>query len=192
MDFPTYIPLAKRTESIKAEGVTVSQDAFLGVVQMIISANNLLDQFKKHIFYGRAIDSAVWKTNTQLINEALGAAALPFNLDHPGTPTISFNPDTLRVVHGIIGASTESGELLEALVAGLISDKPFDAVNISEEMCDTMWYFAILCDSLNIDLPAGLGRNIEKLRARYPEKFTEHDAQNRDLSVERGILEKNW
>ena len=32
-------------------------------------------------------------------------------------------------------------------------------------------------------------KNIEKLRARYPEKFTEFDAQNRNLVVEREILE---
>ena len=32
--------------------------------------------------------------------------------------------------------------------------------------------------------------NIEKLRARYPNKFSEHDAVNRDLKTERQILEQ--
>jgi hypothetical protein len=34
-----------------------------------------------------------------------------------------------------------------------------------------------------------LQKNIDKLKARYPEKFTEHDAVNRDLDKERKILE---
>ena len=34
-----------------------------------------------------------------------------------------------------------------------------------------------------------LQKNIDKLQARYPEKFTEYDAVNRDLDKERKILE---
>lgn len=34
-----------------------------------------------------------------------------------------------------------------------------------------------------------LQKNIDKLIARYPEKFNEHDAVNRDLDTERKILE---
>jgi hypothetical protein len=34
-----------------------------------------------------------------------------------------------------------------------------------------------------------LQTNIDKLKARYPEKFTENDALNRDLNKERNILE---
>jgi hypothetical protein len=33
--------------------------------------------------------------------------------------------------------------------------------------------------------------NIDKLKARYPEKFTEKEAENRDLDKEREVLESN-
>ena len=39
-------------------------------------------------------------------------------------------------------------------------------------------------------MEAIITKNIEKLEARYPEKFTEYHANNRDLEKERGILEK--
>lgn len=37
----------------------------------------------------------------------------------------------------------------------------------------------------------GMERNIAKLKARFPDKFTEHAANNRDLEKERKILEGN-
>jgi hypothetical protein len=33
-------------------------------------------------------------------------------------------------------------------------------------------------------------KNIEKLSTRYPEKFTEYHAENRNLEEERRVLEK--
>ena len=40
------------------------------------------------------------------------------------------------------------------------------------------------------DPEQGMQNNIDKLKARYPEKFTEHHATNRDLDKERKELEK--
>lgn len=42
-----------------------------------------------------------------------------------------------------------------------------------------------------LDFYGILTTNIEKLKVRYPEKFTEHNATNRDLSSERKVLEKS-
>lgn len=43
--------------------------------------------------------------------------------------------------------------------------------------------------TFGLDLAASLTANIEKLKARYGEKFTEAAALNRDLGKERGVLE---
>ena len=43
---------------------------------------------------------------------------------------------------------------------------------------------------LNIDPSEIMSSNIAKLKARYPNKFTQEDALNRDLNVERNILEQ--
>lgn len=44
---------------------------------------------------------------------------------------------------------------------------------------------------LGFDMKAALNRNIEKLALRYPEKFTEYHAINRDIDAERKVLESN-
>jgi hypothetical protein len=41
----------------------------------------------------------------------------------------------------------------------------------------------------NIDPYEAMQKNIDKLKARFPEKFTEELANNRDLVKEREILE---
>jgi len=46
------------------------------------------------------------------------------------------------------------------------------------------------CELLNLDFWQILTNNIEKLQIRYPEKFTEEAALNRDLEAEREALEK--
>ena len=47
-----------------------------------------------------------------------------------------------------------------------------------------------ICEVLNIDFWQALTNNISKLQVRYPEKFTEEAALNRDLVAERAELEK--
>lgn len=47
-----------------------------------------------------------------------------------------------------------------------------------------------ICEVLEIDFWQALTNNIAKLQVRYPEKFTEEAALNRDLSAERVELEK--
>jgi NTP pyrophosphatase (non-canonical NTP hydrolase) len=95
-----------------------------------------------------------------------------------------------RILHGIIGISTESGELLDAIKKHLMYGKPLDEVNIKEEVADCFWYMAILADTLGFSFEEIQERNIAKLKARFGDKFTEESAINRDLEKERKILEE--
>lgn len=95
-----------------------------------------------------------------------------------------------RLLHAGIGLSTEAGEFLDALKKHIFYGKDLDRVNLKEEMGDLFWYLAIACDELDVDFEPLMQRNIEKLKARYGEKFSEAKAEQRDLGLEREILEK--
>lgn len=97
--------------------------------------------------------------------------------------------ENIRLLHAGIGMATESGEFLDMLKKHLYYGKPLDKVNLAEEVGDLMWYCALAMDALGIDFNQVLETNIKKLAARYPEKFTEFDAENRNLDTERQILE---
>ena len=93
-------------------------------------------------------------------------------------------------LHMAIGASTEANELLDAYKKSFAYGKTLDKTNVGEEIFDTFWYLLNLCRILGIDPEVGMQNNIDKLKARYPEKFTQDAAINRDLVKEREILEK--
>jgi NTP pyrophosphatase (non-canonical NTP hydrolase) len=97
----------------------------------------------------------------------------------------------LNLLHAAMGISTEAGELMDAFKRKIFYGKPLDVVNVKEEIGDLMWYVAILLRELDLDFEEVLQLNIDKLRARFPEKFTEHHALHRDLGKERTILEGN-
>lgn len=95
-----------------------------------------------------------------------------------------------RLLHAGMGLSTEAGEFLDALKKHIFYGKELDRVNLAEEMGDVFWYCAIVASELGINFEEVMDKNIEKLKARYGEKFSEEKAETRNLDKERDILEK--
>lgn len=194
-DLNQYVQDAIRTESVIDE-VKLDPNLLASVLQIFIASGNMLDQIKKHAFYGKDYDSE------KLVEEFMNIVA---SLDQlkpsvadikqaevkmmpdPNEGVIAVDP---RTFHALVGIATESTELMEALVLAF-SGETMDNVNVLEEFGDLNWYQAIGIDALGGDFGTILDTNIEKLRARYPEKFTNESAVNRDLDKERAILEGN-
>lgn len=97
---------------------------------------------------------------------------------------------TVDLLHCAIGASTEANELLDAFKKHIYYGKPLDVVNVGEEVADILWYIINLCRLLELDPEKLMDNNIDKLRKRFPDKFTSEAALNRDLDAERKELEK--
>lgn len=98
------------------------------------------------------------------------------------------NTDTIRLLHAAMGLSTEASEFLDMLKKHIFYGKGLDVINAKEEIGDSLWYAGIAIDVLQTTLDEVMTVNIQKLKARYPEKFTEDKAINRDLNTERDIL----
>ena len=118
--------------------------------------------------------------------EALRTLSIVFNL-HQGE--VAHKKVTVDVLHGALGISTEAGEILDAVKKSIFYGKPFDLVNLQEEIGDCFWYLAILAKEAGMSFEDIMAQNIAKLKARYPDKFTEEKALNRDLEGERSVLE---
>lgn len=93
-----------------------------------------------------------------------------------------------NIVHAIYGLCTEAGEISEAFLKAAETGE-FDEVNLKEEAGDLLWYLAMLFREIGTDFDEVATTNINKLKARFPEKFTQDKAYNRDLGSEREILE---
>ena len=92
-------------------------------------------------------------------------------------------------IHMVLGMQTEAAEIADAYKKTIAYKKELDFVNVKEELGDILWYIANLCNMHGWDLRDIMQTNIDKLKARYPEKFTEENALNRDLNKERATLE---
>jgi len=100
------------------------------------------------------------------------------------------NPDTIRLLHAAMGLTTESAEFVDMLKKHIFYGKPIDYPNACEELGDSLWYVAIAIDVLKVTMNEIMTMNIDKLKLRYPEKFSNDKALNRDLVAERKLLEK--
>lgn len=96
-----------------------------------------------------------------------------------------------RLLHASIGLNTEQAEFADVLKKAMFYGKPLDETNLKEELGDMLWYMAIAMDALNTDFETEMARVIHKLRTRYPDKFSDYQADNRDLAAERQALESN-
>jgi NTP pyrophosphatase (non-canonical NTP hydrolase) len=151
----------------------VSKHQFTGRLNGAIDALNKLDQVKKSLFYGR---------DNNLITEGQAdVAALPSRIDSDAAVAND-------IIHAILGFATEAGELLELLKATINGDV-FDWVNAQEELGDAAWYAALLANRGGFDFEDYEQRIIKKLRARYADKFSAAEANERNLTAERAILE---
>ena len=95
-----------------------------------------------------------------------------------------------RLIHAQMGMQTEVAEFADALKKSLFYGKQLDIVNLKEELGDLMWYMAIAMDELDTNFTKEGDRVINKLKTRYPDKFTVDKAENRNLELERAILER--
>lgn len=95
-------------------------------------------------------------------------------------------------LHMVLGMQTEAAEIADVYKKNIAYGKPLDEVNIKEELGDLMWYIANLCTMKGWDLEDIMQTNIDKLKARFPDKFSNENALNRNLENERRILESDY
>lgn len=182
MNDKDYINAAMRTASNTYRGDYVSLLHFNATLNEAVDALKSLDVIKKTLFYGKTTNDTRYPVNDHdhLFNLPLWVAD-----NGDGEKQAEY------IIHSIIGMATETGELLEALQAVSKDCKEMDKVNLKEELGDLFWYMAMLASAVGFSFEDCKSINIAKLQARYPEKFTEEKAVNRDLETERNILEND-
>lgn len=89
---------------------------------------------------------------------------------------LSFNEDLMHVGLGLAG---EAGELADAVKKHLVYGRELDRGNVIEELGDLLWFVALGCCVMGVAMADVAQLNVDKLRKRYPDKYTDHHAQAR-------------
>ncbi len=83
------------------------------------------------------------------------------------------------LINGVMGLCGEAGEAIDIVKKHLAQGHELDREHLIGELGDIAWYLAETATVLGVDLEEVLQRNIDKLRARYPEGFDTEKSKNR-------------
>lgn len=179
-----YMEESALTASTQYHGTRVPLIHLSEVLHECAEALNKLDRIKKCLFYGRELGPITEGLHYGEVFQ--NCESLPIWIsEHP-----SKDKKAKDIIHGIIGKATEAGELLEALIKVIDEGQELDLPNVGEEIGDGLWYDAMLLRAIDSNFGEVQAINIAKLRQRFPNRFTEYDANNRNLAQEREILEQ--
>lgn len=100
-------------------------------------------------------------------------------------------PKSVRLEHAVVGLFSEFSEIADAVKKYIHYNRQIDVTRMVEELGDCLWYIALACDSMGLDLQDVMATNIAKLQQRYPDKYTDAKEKGRDRKAEQKALEAN-
>lgn len=93
------------------------------------------------------------------------------------------NVNVPLMLTGVMGLSSETGELMEIVKKITFQGKPFTAealFHMKRELGDIIWYWTNMCRALDLDPNEVIAENVNKLKSRYPHgEFNVYHSENR-------------
>jgi NTP pyrophosphatase (non-canonical NTP hydrolase) len=94
-------------------------------------------------------------------------------------PQVPVDEEVNLLVNFALGTAGEGGEIADYIKKVVFHGHPLDKTKLANELGDELWYIARLADLLGFTLEEIAAMNVEKLRKRYPNGFSEEDSRNR-------------
>ncbi|MBQ4265259.1 MAG: GNAT family N-acetyltransferase [Clostridia bacterium] len=91
------------------------------------------------------------------------------------------------LINGVMGLCGEAGEAIDIVKKHLAQGHDLDRNALIKELGDVAWYLAETAYALDVSLEEVFQRNIDKLKARYPQGFETERSLHRgdDMRIER-------
>ena len=83
-----------------------------------------------------------------------------------------------------LGIAGEAGDIAGCIKKVFAHENKEVEEGIKENIGDTLWYMAMLCNVFDWDLKKILDENVDKLAKRYPEGFTLKNAQREGTKID--------
>jgi len=95
-----------------------------------------------------------------------------------------YNGDEIEIFNWGLGIAGEAGDVASCIKKVHAHKNEALKDGIKENLGDTLWYIAMICNFYGWSLEEVLKENVEKLSKRYPEGFTHGDAQRDGTMVD--------
>jgi NTP pyrophosphatase (non-canonical NTP hydrolase) len=86
-----------------------------------------------------------------------------------------------RLIIAALGLAGEAGEFANIVKKLTAHGHNISPEKLADELGDVMWYVAEAATACGLDLGEIAGQNVEKLRKRYPEGFSEERSIHREV-----------
>jgi NTP pyrophosphatase (non-canonical NTP hydrolase) len=181
MNWKEYLPLSEKTLSTEFHCQKKEELLLHGVIGILTELDELLDSNDDSVNKEEEIADSFWYL--AILDREIG---LNFEINN------EFEIETMESSNDIIlMIYKKTSSLLDFLKKKLYYNREIDIEKFSQISNDVFNLFIYFSVKNNINIESALDRNISKLKARYGDKFTSERAINRDLSLERNILEGN-
>lgn len=97
--------------------------------------------------------------------------------------------DAMRLDNAARGLAGDCGEVSTAVMKYIEYGRPLDKTNLVEEVGDCLWRLAQVCLGGGFSLADAMEANIRKLAVRYPDKYSDDLALNRNTAAEMSAVE---
>lgn len=88
------------------------------------------------------------------------------------TLNTALSPDQ-RLMDAAAGLTEEAGEILGRVRKHLFQGHPLDRLALVKELGDALWCLSTMATSLDVSLGETAATNLDKLRKRYPDGYTD-------------------
>lgn len=188
MNGQQFSQLALRTESQNFRTDIVSPRIIHAAAGIVTETGELLEAIYSdrldNINVAEEIGDVAWYT-------ALMLDCLGLKWDDIGIPDNSMRAiiSTVPLTTYAAKASIQAGRIMDAIKRGLFYAKDLNVAVIIESLARMYDELYGILAQFNVPIEAVWAATINKLKVRYPGKFTEDLAVNRDLEAERKALE---
>lgn len=201
MSLETFVKDACRTESPNfellipglpdAEGEVESYDT-ARLVHAAFGMQTETAEFSEEILVSRAkgVDVDVVNLREEL-GDILWYVAIACDELKLNFTSLVASPKGARGVGADHSITAVVADFTDILKKSIFYGKPLDVTKVSAVLERLVGDISELCGILDTNLEAVVAKVSDKLKTRYPDKFTEESATNRDLDAERKVLEKN-
>lgn len=121
------------------------------------------------------IEKQIRDTHSLTMREYQAAAARTINADLPKREQL------MNMAFGLAG---EIGEVVDVLKKHLFQGHELDAGKLVDELGDVLWYVSGMAGIVGFGLDLVAQRNVDKLKARYPDGFSAERSRHRDEDME--------
>jgi len=95
----------------------------------------------------------------------------------------SFDDEKIEIFTWGLGIAGEAGDVASCIKKTFSHDNDVKE-GIKENLGDTLWYAAMICNFFNWNMEDILEENISKLKNRYPRGFTLEAAQRKGTKID--------